>query len=571
MPCMDILARRARSLLLLRLRRYLHEVVDADDRDGGLCRKLEGLQLGHQRLEDSSLDGVAHGAVGQVQAVPLVVLLLLVLGLLRGVVPHPQGGKEVDGVQRSVHGQRLGDGQERLRVLRDRPLLVGVEGPGVVLQVEADRDLHGAAARAHGVGLHRARDRAEGVVHRALGFLQHEFVGPAQQDGGGLRGGAALDEDELIVPDALLHHLFGGAQELGVKLLLPVHVGHREHYLRSGALGDAPHVLLVDSADADDAGLHEVLHGEVVDALGGEEHRGACVDDLLDLLLRDVHLPLADLLQLRGVVDDNVHTHGHAVLLEVKIEERNLCRGYRGRHLLRRAHQLNCVATGHEGRLRGCLPVRLQHVHLAHGILGLAVRAHGLDRLDGVHNDPAKEVGLRPEKLGGERGLCDAEENVLLQLVHLDAQVLLDVLDGLPHGQAVAGDDRGRVDVVLHELVRPLQQLGRDDHHGGRAVPHLCVLQVGQLHQHLGRGVFHLQLLQNGGPVVGDGDVTDVVDQHLVQALRAQRGLQDVGEGRDSGDICRAHVRPALALAVDGESQLCGGHCCTDPYMPTST
>ena len=59
------------------------------------------------------------------------------------------------------------------------------------------------------------------------------------------------------------------------------------------------------------------------------------------------------------------------------------------------------------------------------------------------------------------------------QLVNRHAEVGLDVLHGLFQGQSVTRHDRGGVDVVLDELVRPLQQLCRHDHHRRRPVAHL--------------------------------------------------------------------------------------------------
>jgi hypothetical protein len=45
---------------------------------------------------------------------------------------------------------------------------------------------------------------------------------------------------------------------------------------------------------------------------------------------------------------------------------------------------------------------------------------------------------------------------------------------------------------------------------------------------HLGRGVLDLEELEDRGAVVGDGDVTDVVHEHLIQPDGAQGGLHDV-------------------------------------------
>ena len=44
------------------------------------------------------------------------------------------------------------------------------------------------------------------------------------------------------------------------------------------------------------------------------------------------------------------------------------------------------------------------------------------------------------------------------------------------------------MDLVAHEIVGPLEQLSRHDHYRGRAVSHLIVLQLCQLHQDLRPG-----------------------------------------------------------------------------------
>jgi len=55
----------------------------------------------------------------------------------------------------------------------------------------------------------------------------------------------------------------------------------------------------------------------------------------------------------------------------------------------------------------------------------------------------------------------------------------------LAHGQSVAADDGGGVDLLPHQLVGAAQQLRRHDDDAGGAVPHLLVLQLSQLHQDL--------------------------------------------------------------------------------------
>lgn len=57
-----------------------------------------------------------------------------------------------------------------------------------------------------------------------------------------------------------------------------------------------------------------------------------------------------------------------------------------------------------------------------------------------------------------------------------------------------------------------LQQLSGQDNDRRGAVAHLLVLQVAGVHEHACRGVSDLQLLQDGGAIVRNSDVTDVIN-----------------------------------------------------------
>ena len=160
------------------------------------------------------------------------------------------------------------------------------------------------------------------------------------------------------------------------------------------------------------------------------------------------------------------------------------------------------------------------------------------------------------DNLTAHGGLGRIDEMPVPQLVDLHHHVLLDITHRLLQPQPVPADDTRRMDLALHHLVPPPQQLARHDHHPCRAVPHLRVLQLGQVDQHPGGGVVNLQLGQDGGPVVGDEDVADVVDQHFVQADGAQGGFHDVGHGDGGGYVSGADVLASFALSADELSKV---------------
>jgi hypothetical protein len=44
------------------------------------------------------------------------------------------------------------------------------------------------------------------------------------------------------------------------------------------------------------------------------------------------------------------------------------------------------------------------------------------------------------------------------------------------------------------------------------------------------------------GTVIGDGDLSDLVDDHLVQTLRSERGADDIGDRHGCPDYIREEV-----------------------------
>lgn len=59
--------------------------------------------------------------------------------------------------------------------------------------------------------------------------------------------------------------------------------------------------------DGHSPGLHEVLEAQVINALGGEHHSSPRAQDLLDALLRDIHLSLSDGVHFLHVIYHDLH------------------------------------------------------------------------------------------------------------------------------------------------------------------------------------------------------------------------------------------------------------------------
>lgn len=100
----------------------------------------------------------------------------------------------------------------------------------------------------------------------------------------------ALDQDQLVVTDPLLHDFLCQSETARLECLLALQVGQTADESRSRRLSDTTKVLLLASSDGHGSCLDELLEAEIVDSLGGEDDVGSGGEDLADSLNRDVGL-----------------------------------------------------------------------------------------------------------------------------------------------------------------------------------------------------------------------------------------------------------------------------------------
>jgi hypothetical protein len=329
------------------------------------------------------------------------------------------------------------------------------------------------------------------------------------------------------VADALLDDLGASPEVLRVKSLAALEVRERQHELPPSCARDVPQVALLHAANPHHAGFDHKLGAEVVDALGGHDDVCAARDDLLNPLLRDLDLAVLNLLELGRVFDEDADAHLEAVALKVEAEEGDLRVRHLLRHALRAARAVEGEAVDELGLDRRA-PVALQDRDRRHRVLDLARRRLHLDGKNGVHDHVGEEVGFRAEDLGREARLRAVHQHFAPKRLGVEDQPRLNLANRRTHCEAVARHHNGRVHLLPHELVRSSEELGSDDDDRGRAVAHLAVLQVRELHHHLRRRVLHVELLQNRCAIVRDRHVAELVNEHLVEANRAERRLDDV-------------------------------------------
>ena len=84
------------------------------------------------------------------------------------------------------------------------------------------------------------------------------------------------------------------------------------------------------------------------------------------------------------------------------------------------------------------------------------------------------------------------------------------------------------MDLILDELVSTLKELSSKNDNGGSTITDLSVLNLRKLDEDLSSGVLDFELLEDGSTVVCDGNITNIIDEHLVETLGAKRALNDV-------------------------------------------
>jgi hypothetical protein len=98
------------------------------------------------------------------------------------------------------------------------------------------------------------------------------------------------------------------------------------------------------------------------------------------------------------------------------------------------------------------------------------------------------------------------------------------------------GDPNG-MNASLKKTLSLFEKSTSHDNNSGSSITNFIVLTSGKLNHELGNLVVNVHLLQDGGAVVGDGDVAVRALKHFVHAFRAERGTEDASDGFAGGDV----------------------------------
>ncbi|KAH3660039.1 hypothetical protein OGAPHI_007244 [Ogataea philodendri] len=184
----------------------------------------------------------------------------------------------------------------------------------------------------------------------------------------------------------------------------------------------------------------------------------------------------------------------------------------------------------------------LQNVDGLDRVFGLALAVGGLDSQDGINHHLTEKVRVRSNDLGRHGRLCNIHKGFLSERVNGLRKHLVDESGRLLQRQTVSSDHGCWVDLIFHQLVGSLQEFGGNDHNRSGSVTDFTILLISQLHQNLSSRMLHVQKGQDGRAVVGNRDITNIVDEHFVKSHWTQGRFHHIGNGLGCQHVLVTHV-----------------------------
>lgn len=104
---------------------------------------------------------------------------------------------------------------------------------------------------------------------------------------------------------------------------------------------------------------------------------------------------------------------------------------------------------------------------------------------------------------------------------------------------------------LLDQLIAPFEQFGsnKDDRSG--TVTDFFVLELSEIYQETSGRVFYFELGQDGGSIVGDCDVTNVINEHFVETDGAQGSFDNVSDCDSCRHVAVSDIFSALASSLE--------------------
>ena len=90
--------------------------------------------------------------------------------------------------------------------------------------------------------------------------------------------------------------------------------------------------------------------------------------------------------------------------------------------------------------------------------------------------------------------------------------------------------------MVFDQFVGALEELSSEDNNGSGTISDFTILDLGEFDENFGGGVGNLELFENSCAIIGNCNITNIINEHFVEALGSKRALYDVSQTGYSDD-----------------------------------
>jgi len=105
--------------------------------------------------------------------------------------------------------------------------------------------------------------------------------------------------------------------------------------------------------------------------------------------------------------------------------------------------------------------------------------------------------------------------------------------------------DNRWVNILFEEFFRAFQEFSCNNYCSGSSIADLIILGLCDFNHHLCSRVFDIHLFQDGYTIVGNDNITDGIDQHLVHAFWSECSPDCICNGLCCGDVHALCIAPA--------------------------
>mmetsp|Transcript_1258 Transcript_1258/g.1854 ORF Transcript_1258/g.1854 Transcript_1258/m.1854 type:complete len:496 (-) Transcript_1258:108-1595(-) len=471
------------------------------------------------------------------------------------VVSRAQSRDQLSGVLGGVDGEGLGKDEQGVGEFANGQLFLGSEVGGEGLEMNGEGCLDTAATRNDRVAFEDTLDHAERIVNGAVHLIQHVVIGAAEEEGDCLGGFAPTDHSDGVIRNALLEDLRRRAKACGVEGLVTLHIRQRDNNRGTGGTSNALEVILFHAADGQDAGLNKVLEGHIINTLRGEDHIGTGCEDLLDPLLSNIQLTSANLLQLSGIGDENLHTHHETSLLKVHVKTGDFRIDDATGHTLSGTGKVEGIAV-EETAFTGALTVGFED---ADGLYRVADTLRNLintlDSTDGINDQLGEKVAFNTNNFGGHRGLGSVQEALVINVFGADRKFAVNEFARLAHRLSETINNICRMKLITNKLICSLQKLRSKNNNGCSSITNFGILKLSKFDKDLSSRVFDLKKFKNSSAIIGNSNVPNIIDKHLIKTHGSQRALNNISDSRDGSDVLSTHILTTLTFTVKLEAR----------------